>query len=304
MYNPDDPNTDPTNKDLPSAPIDQPPAAPAAPAPVSPYNREQFRDQWMQTGTDTTKQNALLGQYGFTPDAAGRVNLPTDVNGHAGETLDLRIGAKSGQNLAGWTGMDGGGPAGGTGSGIGGAVGGASGNSATGGSGFQDQIRTLLMQMLKGANGPVDPNSADIKQPFDAASLDAQRQLEAEQKALAESQYATGNGSSSNELQQGIQQSRERTAVGLAGIKGQLIQRAALQKQQQLQQALSLAVQSGDAEAARAIQMQIAQMDNALRAQGLSQQASQWNDSYGLNVADAQYQRDRDAARAKAGLPF
>ncbi len=94
-------------------------------------------------------------------------------------------------------------------------------------------------------------------------------------------------------MTQGTQQSAERLAGTLGNIKSQLIGRAVQNKQAQLQQALALAVQSGDAEAARAIQAQI-----------LAFQQSQWNDNYGLQLSDRQYQRDRDAARAKAGLPF
>jgi len=155
-----------------------------------------------------------------------------------------------------------------------------------GSSAYQQQVREILMRVLGKSQEPIDANSAEVKQPFDAASQDAQRQLQGEQKSLAESQYAQGRGSSSNELDQGIQQSRERTAGGLSTLKGQLIQRAQQQRTQQLQQALQLAVQSGDSESARQLQQLI------------------WNDQYGLNAADAQYQRDRDAARAKAGLPF
>ena len=163
--------------------------------------------------------------------------------------------------------------------------GGGGGGDGAHGSDFQSSIRAMLMKILQGASGPVDPNSPDIAQPYEAAKLSADRSLAGERSSLAERLYAEGGGGT-NELAQGIQQSSERNAVGLAGIKSQLIGRAFAAKQAQLQQALALAVQSGDLEAARQIQLQM------------------WNDRYGLDREDAQYQRDRDAARAKSGLPF
>jgi len=184
--------------------------------------------------------------------------------------------------------------------------------SAPQSSAFQDQIRQMLMQQMQSASRPIDVNSDEIKQPYDAARLSASRDLDEEQKALAERLYAEGGGSGSNELQQGIQQSRERSAVGLAGIRGQLVQRAVQMRQQQLQQALQLAVQSGDADAARAVQMQLAQLDNAFRyaslgqqasqfGQQLGQQRSQWADSFGLQAGQFQYLKDRDLANAGLG---
>lgn len=165
-------------------------------------------------------------------------------------------------------------------------------SSGPGSSAYQDQVRQILMGILGQAQQPVNENSAEIQQPFQAAALDAQRGQDLERKQLAERLYAEGGGGT-NELTQGTQQSAERLAGTLGNIKSQLIGRAVQNKQAQLQQALALAVQSGDAEAARAIQAQI-----------LAFQQSQWNDNYGLQLSDRQYQRDRDAARAKAGLPF
>ena len=175
------------------------------------------------------------------------------------------------------------------------------GASGSGGSAFQDQVRALLMKTIGDSQQPVDVNSAEIKQPFDAATLDAQRQLQAGQKANAEAAYAQGRGSSSNELDQQNAQAREGVAGSLSTLKGQLVQRAVQTKVAQLQQALSLAVQSGDAESARQIQMQIASMNNMLGQQQLAQQGSQWNDQYGLNLQNAIYQRNRDAYNATLG---
>ena len=50
-----------------------------------------------------------------------------------------------------------------------------------------------------------------------------------------------------------------------------------------------MALQSGDAESARGLQMALAQMDNALRGRSLDFQQSQWNDSFGRQLG-----RDRE----------
>lgn len=291
--NPDDEQLPPPperTEDLPNQGIDTP--APAAAAPQTPWNREQFRDTWMSTGNNVTRQNDVLKQYGLTLDQAGRTTLPT------GEVMDLRIGAKSGQNLAGWTGV---GPTAGPG-GDGGAAGGfGAGAGGMGGGGSANDVRGLLMQILTRSQQPIDPNSAEIAAPMEGAKLEAQRGLDAERKALAERLYAEGGGSGTNELQQGMQQAQERTATGLAGLRGQLMQRAAEQRQSQLQQALALAVQIGDAEQARAIQMEMARMQNALGQAELGQRARQWDDSFGLQGAQFQYLKDRDLMGAGLG---
>lgn len=269
--------------------------APTPPPPPSPFQREQFRDAWMSTGTDVNRQNQLLDQYSLSLDKAGRTTLPT------GEVMDLRIVAGSGQNLAGWTGVPGGEAKYGQQGGMGSASGSIGANGATSSGGFQDQIRAMLLQQLQGAQQPVDPNSAEIAVPYQAAAMDAQRNFDAERKALAERLYAEGNGTGSNELTQGLQQSAERTATGLASLKGQLMQRAVQARKDQLTSLLNLAMQSGDAESARAIQLQLGQLDASLRSQQLAQQANQWNDSFGLQGAQFQYQKDRDLANAGMG---
>lgn len=284
------------NQDMPAAPIDQ---QPASSMPVSPYNREQFRDQWMATGTDTARQNALLAQYGLQADAAGRVALPTDVNGHAAETLDLRIGAKSGQNLAGWTdiGMNGG-NGGGTGYNSGSVGGNGSGGNGSGG-GYQDAVRAALLAQLQNMGKPIDPNDPTITTQLNAQSNLLERMRQQRRAASAERMAAQGlnsGGAGSGAFEQDLAAGFEDKAGQLAGIQGQLLSRANEQRIGQLQQALSLAVQSGDAEAARGIQMQIAQMQNAMQQAQLGQQARQWDDSFGLNAAQFRYMQDRDLA--------
>ena len=265
--------------------------APTPPPPPSPFQREQFRDEI----NGAPNAYDVLAKYGLQADKAGRVTLPT------GETMDVIYGASGGGTRGQWTGVPGGEAKFGQQGGMGSASGSIGANGATSSGGVQDQIRAMLLQQLQGAQQPVDPNSAEIAVPYQAAAMDAQRNFDAERKALAERLYAEGNGTGSNELTQGLQQSAERTATGLASLKGQLMQRAVQARKDQLTSLLNLAMQSGDAESARAIQLQLGQLDASLRSQQLAQQANQWNDSFGLQGAQFQYQKDRDLANAGMG---
>lgn len=283
-----------------NSPADEAASHPAAPA-TTPYDHSTFRDAWLGTGRDVGAQDNILKQYGIgAPSANGTVTLPD------GSIMDLRRGAKAGDNTAQWMGVgethNGQTTMYGQNPGVAGPGASANGSAS---SGFMDNIRAELLKRMQSASSPVDENATEIAQPFGAAKLEASRGLDEERKAMAERAYAQGGGNvDQGALSQGIQQSMERNAVGLGGIKAQLIGKVYDAKMNDARQALQLAVQSGDAEAARQAQMQIAQLDAAIRRQGLDQSQSQWNDRYGLDKNDAQYQRDRDAARAKAGLNF
>jgi hypothetical protein len=93
-----------------------------------------------------------------------------------------------------------------------------------------------------------------------------------------------------NELNQGIQQSAERTAVGLGSTKAQLISRVYQQKAQQLQQDLQMALASGDAESAREIQLALANLQAQLTREG-----------YGIDLAKFQQGQNTTTVGAGAG---
>lgn len=169
---------------------------------------------------------------------------------------------------------------------------------------FLDQVRSQLMNLITADQQPIDPNSPQIAVPYNAAANVAQTSRDAEQKALAEQLYAQGQGSSSNELQQGIQQSYEREAQNLAGIKGDLISRVYQTQQQQLSQALGLAVQTGDTQSAQQLQMALANLQMGYQYAALGQNQGQWNDQYGLALQQLLYQQNLTAERAAAGLSF
>lgn len=77
-----------------------------------------------------------------------------------------------------------------------------------------------------------------------------------------------------NELNQGIQASAERTAVGLGTLRGQLISQEYTQKKQEMQSYLQMALAAGDAQSAREIQLYLAQLDDDFRKAQLKYQAN------------------------------
>lgn len=302
MYDGTDYQDDPWQQQAMNQP---PPKPPAPPAPPEPPKEPAAATKNRYGGSANLDSDYLLGQIrsdaqkqglSLTPEReqywlgkASNPDLYSDNQWRVGWNpywaSKLGGAVSSDPSLAGSEGV-----LQGYGGGQGAGAGPAAGPAQPASSPFQDQVRQLLMKTMQDNSKPVDENSAEIQQPFNAASMQAQRGFEGERKALAERLYAEGGGSGTNELTHGLQQSSERMAGGLASVKAQLYQRAIEQRQSQLRSALSLAVQSGDAESARAIQMQLAQMDQ-----------SRWNDQYGLLLNDALYKRNNDGAAAKTG---
>lgn len=268
-----------------------PPPPPPPPGPSAPFQREQFRDAWMSTGSDAGRQNQLLSQHNLTPDGAGRVTLPT------GEVIDLRLGARAGGTQATWTGVAGGTQKTGQ-PGIGGSVSGLARSGAPQASGFQDQIRQLLLSQLQGLSKPVSAQDPEISGEMQAQERILERLRQDRRGAAAERAAANGllqGGQSSGAFDADVASGYEDKGNALTGLQAQLFTRAIQGRRQQVAQLLNMALQSNDAEAARALQLQLGQMDNELRRMGISEQARQFDDSFGLNAAQFQYGKDRDA---------
>jgi hypothetical protein len=106
-----------------------------------------------------------------------------------------------------------------------------------------------------------------------------------------------GSGSFESDVASGYEDKGQQ----LAGIQAQLFGREIQSRRDKVAQLLSMAMQSGDAESARALQFQMAQMDDQIKRLGLAQNQSQWNDSFGLDGGKFQYQKDRDVALAGLG---
>ena len=124
---------------------------------------------------------------------------------------------------------------------------------------------------------------------------------EQQRAALAERAAFTGlnsGGAGSGAFETGIQGIQEgigeNTAAFDAGLVGQELQG----RRAQLQNLLQMALATGDAEAARMVQLQMAQMDDALRRSVLDQQKYQYDDTMGFNIGRA----NEDDLRYRANL--
>lgn len=140
---------------------------------------------------------------------------------------------------------------------------------------FTSQIRQMLMQRLGQASQPVSANDPTIDASVSAAKVEGERTGEQTRKALAERLYASGQGHlDTGAAAQGALASQERMATGLGTLRAQLMQRELEGRRSEMQSLLQQALASGDAETARAIQMQIANLEATLRREG-----------YGINMA-------------------
>lgn len=144
-------------------------------------------------------------------------------------------------------------------------------NSPYGDQGIMDQFRAAIAKRLQEIGSPVDENSANIAAPLTAARNEASRVSDQERNALAERLYAQqGGGLNTDALTRGIQQSAERNAVGLGGLRAQLITREYDARRSDLNAMLAQATASGDNASARAIQQQLAALDAQLKREGMS----------------------------------
>lgn len=245
----------------------------AAPPPANSaaaWNREQFRDQWMGTGTDVARQNALLQQYNLTPDGAGRVTLPS------GETLDLRYGARAGINQASWTPVAGGGAkygqAQGYGDGGGSGGGGNGGGSGAGGLGQLDPRIEQLYQTLLGRSQQglaIDRNDPVIRAQADAYSANEER---ARRNYLADT--AEKSGPYAN-LQGEARLAAERVGQRTGAFESELMGRELGARRQEIATALSSMQGLLTDQQRMALQRELALLDNALRQQQISLQGQQ-----------------------------
>lgn len=133
---------------------------------------------------------------------------------------------------------------------------------------FTKYLRELIKSRLSSASTAVDPNAPNIAAPLTAARDEATRASDKERTDTAERLYAQG-GLNTNALNQTIQQSSERNAGSLSTLRGTLIMNAYNQKNQELQSLLQMALASGDAQSARDVQAQIANLNAEIQREGL-----------------------------------
>lgn len=255
-------------------------AAPTAPTTQpAPFNREAYRSGWSGgSAADLAKYNA--GWSGVTTKNDVSM-LPT------GEAIDM-IGDVGGANNYGWTDA---------GSVVNGQIVPRAPAASQGAApatfaqpqaapqnDFQNSIRALLLQKLQEFGQPTSPNDPIIAGQTEAYRNERTRSAEAERAQMAERAAFQGllsGGQSSGAFDTTVQGINEQAGQDVSGFKAQLMGRELENRRSQLASMLSLAVQSGDQESARSLQLQIAQMDQELRKMGLAQQGSQFNAQLG-----------------------
>lgn len=283
-------------------------SGPAANAPTPPLPPQ---DQWgNQTGSQQSQIDTFWNQVtnahrnDFTPDELNAWGV-TKISGDKyrlpnGQTVDT-VGdyGPGGENrMGGWT-ISGGQP-GQNGqpmsSGSSGPA--APGASSAGGgtSDFQGQIRQLLLSQLGQMGAAPSINDPALKGQSDAYRVAQERSGQQQRSALAERDAFTGlnsGGAGSGSFDTGIQGIGEQVGQNIAGHDASLVGGEVQSRRATLQNLLGMAMQSGDAEATRAIQLQIAQMDNELRKYT-------YDDTMGYNVGRAN--EDDFRYRANLGL--
>ena len=237
-------------------------------SPWSSSQREQFKNEWMSTGTDVARQNALLAKHGLTPDAAGRVRLPT------GETIDLRIGAKAGRNLAAWTGVRGAGAKIGQSAGVGTYNDGIPGNagrrsssssSSTSQTGVSQELYDILLSRARQGTS-IDRNDPNIRQqvePYVAQQERARRDYLAD---LAE------QGGSLANLRGEERVASERAGQASGLFESQLIGRELDSRRQEIIHALDSLRGQLTADQTLALQKELAYLDDATKRFGIQTQ--------------------------------
>lgn len=140
---------------------------------------------------------------------------------------------------------------------------------------YVTQLRQMLMDRMNAAGQPVDPNDPSITAPLTAARDEATRTSDKERTALAENLYANG-GLNTDAISQKIQQSGEKNALGLSSLRATLITREMQSRRDELKSLLQMAVQSGDAQSAQAIQMQMSELDAQVKREGLGEDMAKY----------------------------
>lgn len=250
-----------------------------------------------------------LAAYGWRIDP----NNPGNIIGPNGEKSDVLhnagLGGEGWRQSGGWYGASSGGSGGGAASGIGHNVSGLASQTASpssiGGSAFQSQVRSLLMDQLGKMSQPVSADDPYIRGEMDAQNRVLEQNRREQRATSAERAAFTGlnsGGQGSGALDTDIAAGFEAKGQQLSGLQAQLFSREMQSRRGQLGQMLAMAVQTGDNEAARALQLQIANMDAQLRKMGLAENARQFDDSFGLQGAQFRYLQDRDLANAGLGV--
>ena len=296
----------PTNQPQVQPQVQPEPSAPPPP-PASSYDRAALSAaiQGKQFGggstdlhtqynaTDFINQNQGGFAQGVTMISPDKIRLPD------GEIVDISRNVGAGGQGGAWWGSEKD-HADGVARGVfgpqssGGAAGGGGMAGAAGSAGsvdpFQASIRAMLMEQLgKMGKDPTidDPALQGQSQAYRRAQV---RSGQDERAALAERaafQGLNAGGQGSGAFETNMQGIQERIGQNTGAHDAGLVGAEAQNRRGHLQNLLQMALASGDSESARAVQMQMAQMDQAIRQATLEQQRYQYDDRMGFDLGRA-----------------
>lgn len=276
------------------------PAPTPAPAKTGGFDLERTRQAWAAPGIGgrasmSDLQKFLADNQEFTQGVTLRGEKLYDPNGRF--MFDAIGNYKSGDpNQMTRIALDGIGsngqprtarPRGAGASGVGGGVRGPSAMPSPSGmppaaNNFLTQIREQIMARLGKMSGA--PSMADpaLAAQSEAYRRSRERGADQERAAMAERAAAQGTligGQSSGSFDTALGGIREAASEDIAGNDAQLMGAEVSARRAEVQSLLNMALQSGDAESARMLQLQLAKMDEALRKQALSENARQFDAS-------------------------
>lgn len=299
----------------PYEPYQPPQMAQPQAAPASPFNRQAFLEAWQGSAGHTPEDLRRVASQFQGINIGGKggdiVTLPGYTEEGTGiyrgpEQLDV-IGDVGGANTWAWSGI-GPGAAGGGGGGIGGGGGETSGAGGVGGGGanVDPQMREYLLRLMaRSEPGAIDvstdPNLAPQARAYETAR---QRGAQRERARLAERAAFTGlntGGQGSGAFTGGLGDIYQRAGEDIAGQQAGLVGQEVAARRNDLLNALQLANAVGARDQSTAIQKQLAELDNSYRYAALGQNQRQFEDQYGLNLAQLQEQANRNALLTALG---
>lgn len=165
---------------------------------------------------------------------------------------------------------------------------------------YDAALQAAIMGLL---NTPqtVDAESLRHTPQFQAEQLGGQRAEERQRAQLAERASAEG-WSDSGGMDTQLQGIRTARGENEANFLGNLATSQMQDNRDRLLAGISAATQSGQFQQAQALQLELANLDAAIRRETLSQQQSQFGDSLGFNYTSLQEQANEASTRALLGL--
>lgn len=231
--------------------------------------REQYRDAWMSSGV-----HDLAGLKAWT--AANGGNVVSDngtVTTPFGETLDMLIGAKTGNGQPGWTG---------TGGGAGGASASGVGSTTSGGAYYDALVAQLQARAGQTLNvGRFDPT---VRAQADANAANEERSRREYLAAAAEHGSPYGVGAQRGQERMTAESVGQRTGA----FEAQLVQQEINARRTEIQNALAQEGQMYSDQQKLALQKELGLLDAQLKREQMSQSGSQFDQTLNFNSQDRQ----------------